>query len=205
MKFNLLAALIEALNSNPPKGKKLQIVEAVINALDLSAKDVVAWFTNKADAQLISSPLPLVYRFEDEGLKVINGFDDSLRDKLWGVYLHGLYVSLNPICDASRETFKLASSVVTRNHQAGKKGCLPSVEFFKKKWSRELIRQYNSTLIFLEDNGVKVTSIKENLWCGDIVDGDQTKGIVIDLQEGTKHVLNKNSLACIRVVLVFND
>ena len=205
MKFNMLAALIEALNSNPPKAKKLQIIETIIKAMDLSLEDVIRWLQNKNEAGLINSPLPLIYRFEDEGLRVINGFDENNKNKLWGIYLKGIYVSLNPIFDASRETFKIANSIVAYNHQNDKHGKLPSTKIIKDIWSKELIRQYNKTLIFLEDNGVKVKGIKEFLWCSDKVDGDDSSGIVIDLQEGSKHVLSKNSLACIRVALIFED
>ena len=203
MKFNMLAALIEALNSNPPKNKKLQILDAVIDNLDLTSNDVINWLNNKGQSVLVNTPLPLLYRHQDEGLVIVNGFDDSKRANLWGIYVNGICVSLNPIFDASRETFNIANQIASRNTKDGIIGRLPSVECFKQCWSKELLHDYNKTLVVLEDNGVSVKSIKELFWCNNRISDDETQAIVFDWQEGTKHVLSKKALVCVRPAIFF--
>ena len=85
------------------KTNKINALEAVIAALEISENELTNWFNNRGKDKtgLIPTELPLVYRRGNE-LTVENGLNLSRKSELWGIQLlSGVMVALPLI---TRET-----------------------------------------------------------------------------------------------------
>ena len=78
------------------KTNKINALEAVIAALEISENELTNWFNNRGKDKtgLIPTELPLVYRRGNE-LTVENGLNLSRKSELWGIQLlSGVMVAL---------------------------------------------------------------------------------------------------------------
>ena len=70
------------------KTNKINALEAVIAALEISENELTNWFNNRGKDKtgLIPTELPLVYRRGNE-LTVENGLNLGRKSELWGIQL----------------------------------------------------------------------------------------------------------------------
>ena len=117
------------------KTNKINALEAVIAALEISESELAKWFNNRGKDKtgLIPTELPLVYRRGNE-LTVENGLNLSRKSELWGIQLlSGVMVALtcgsgNNVSETTWGKVKKFAEKMTFN---GKPGILPSKDVLK--------------------------------------------------------------------------
>ena len=121
------------------KTNKINALEAVIAALEISESELAKWFNNrsKSPAGLIPTELPLVYRRGNE-LTVENGLNLSRKSELWGIQL-----------------------------LSGKPGILPSKDVLKKHWGNKEEAKFAATVEVLEENEIGADGYRGCIWCSE--------------------------------------
>ena len=112
------------------KTNKINALEAVIAALEISENELTNWFNNRGKDKtgLIPTELPLVYRRGNE-LTVENGLNLSRKSELWGIQLlSGVMVALTcgPGNNVSDTTWGEVKKFAEKMRLNGKPGFLPS-------------------------------------------------------------------------------
>ena len=140
------------------KTNKINALEAVIAALEISESELAKWFNNRGKDKtgLIPTELPLVYRRGNE-LTVENGLNLSRKSELWGIQLlSGVMVALtcgsgNNVSETTWGKVKKFAEKMTFN---GKLGVLPSQDVLKKHWSNKEEAKFAATVEVLEENEI---------------------------------------------------
>lgn len=140
------------------KTNKINALEAVIAALEISESELTNWFNNrsKGPAGLIPTELPLVYRRGNE-LTVENGLNLSRKSELWGIQLlSGVMVALacrsgNNVSDTIWNEVKKFAEKMRLN---GKSGFLPSKDVLKEHWGTEEQTRFTATVKVLKENEI---------------------------------------------------
>ena len=120
------------------KTNKINALEAVIAALEISENELTNWFNNRGKDKtgLIPTELPLVYRRGNE-LTVENGLNLSRKSELWGIQLlSGVMVALTcgPGNNVSDTTWGKVKKFAEKMRLNGKPGFLPSKGVLKEHW-----------------------------------------------------------------------
>ena len=153
------------------KTNKINALEAVIAALEISESELAKWFNNrsKSPAGLIPTELPLVYRRGNE-LTVENGLNLSRKSELWGIQLlSGVVVALtcgsgNNVSDTTWGKVKKFAEKMTFN---GKPGILPSKDVLKKHWGNKEEAKFAATVEVLEENEIGADGYRGCIWCSE--------------------------------------
>ena len=153
------------------KTNKINALEAVIAALEISESELAKWFNNrsKSPAGLIPTELPLVYRRGNE-LTVENGLNLSRKSELWGIQLlSGVMVALtcgsgNNVSDTTWGKVKKFAEKMTFN---GKPGILPSKDVLKKHWGNKEEAKFAATVEVLEENEIGADGYRGCIWCSE--------------------------------------
>ena len=153
------------------KTNKINALEAVIAALEISENELTNWFNNRGKDKtgLIPTELPLVYRRGNE-LTVENGLNLSRKSELWGIQLlSGVMVALtcgsgNNVSDTTWGKVKKFAEKMTFN---GKPGILPSKDVLNKHWSNEEREKYATTIAVLKENGIDADGYQGCIWCSE--------------------------------------
>ena len=154
------------------KTNKINALEAVIAALEISESELAKWFNNrsKSPAGLIPTELPLVYRRGNE-LTVENGLNLSRKHELWGIQLlSGVMVALtcgsgNNVSKTTWDEVKKFSEKMTFN---GKPGVLPFQDVLKKHWSNKEEAKFAATVEVLEENEIGADGYRGCIWCSEV-------------------------------------
>ena len=154
------------------KTNKINALEAVIAALEISESELAKWFNNrsKSPAGLIPTELPLVYRRGNE-LTVENGLNLSRKSELWGIQLlSGVVVALtcgsgNNVSDTTWGKVKKFAEKMTFN---GKPGILPSKDVLKKHWGNKEEAKFAATVEVLEENEIGADGYRGCIWCSEV-------------------------------------
>ena len=153
------------------KTNKINALEAVIAALEISESELAKWFNNrsKSPAGLIPTELPLVYRRGNE-LTVENGLNLSRKSELWGIQLlSGVMVALtcgsgNNVSETTWDEVKKFAEKMTFN---GKPGILPSQDVLKKHWGNKEEAKFAATVEVLEENEIGADGYRGCIWCSE--------------------------------------
>ena len=153
------------------KTNKINALEAVIAALEISESELAKWFNNRGKDKtgLIPTELPLVYRRGNE-LTVENGLNLSRKSELWGIQLlSGVMVALtcgsgNNVSKTTWDEVKKFSEKMTFN---GKPGVLPSQDVLKKHWSNKEEAKFAATVEVLEENEIGADGYRGCIWCSE--------------------------------------
>ena len=151
------------------KTNKINALEAVIAALEISESELAKWFNNRGKDKtgLIPTELPLVYRRGNE-LTVENGLNLSRKSELWGIQLlSGVMVALtcgsgNNVSETTWGKVKKFAEKMTFN---GKLGVLPSQDVLKKHWSNKEEAKFAATVEVLEENEIGADGYRGCIWC----------------------------------------
>ena len=154
------------------KTNKINALEAVIAALEISENELTNWFNNRGKDKtgLIPTELPLVYRRGNE-LTVENGLNLSRKSELWGIQLlSGVMVALtcgsgNNVSKTTWDEVKKFSEKMTFN---GKPGVLPSQDVLKKHWSNKEEAKFAATVEVLEENKIEADGYRGCIWCSEV-------------------------------------
>ena len=151
------------------KTNKINALEAVIAALEISESELAKWFNNRGKDKtgLIPTKLPLVYRRGNE-LTVENGLNLNRKSELWGIQLlSGVMVALT--CDSGNNVSKTIWGKVKRFAETmtfnGKPCVLPSKEFLKKHWGNKEGAKFAATVEVLEENEIEADGYRGCIWC----------------------------------------
>ena len=153
------------------KTNKINALEAVIAALEISENELTNWFNNRGKDKtgLIPTELPLVYRRGNE-LTVENGLNLSRKSELWGIQLlSGVMVALtcgsgNNVSDTTWGKVKKFAEKMTFN---GKPGILPSKDVLKKHWGNKEEAKFAATVEVLEENEIGADGYRGCIWCSE--------------------------------------
>ena len=153
------------------KTNKINALEAVIAALEISENELTNWFNNRGKDKtgLIPTELPLVYRRGNE-LTVENGLNLSRKSELWGIQLlSGVMVALtcgsgNNVSDTTWDEVKKFAEKMTFN---GKPGILPSQDVLKKHWRNKEEAKFAATVEVLEENEIGADGYWGCIWCSE--------------------------------------
>ena len=156
------------------KTNKINALEAVIAALEISESELAKWFNNRGKDKtgLIPTELPLVYRRGNE-LTVENGLNLSRKSELWGIQLlSGVMVALtcgsgNNVSETTWGKVKKFAEKMTFN---GKLGVLPSQDVLKKHWSNKEEAKFAATVEVLEENEIGADGYRGCIWCSEVYD-----------------------------------
>ena len=154
------------------KTNKINALEAVIAALEISESELAKWFNNRGKDKtgLIPTELPLVYRRGNE-LTVENGLNLSRKSELWGIQLlSGVMVALtcgsgNNVSETTWGKVKKFAEKMTFN---GKLGVLPSQDVLKKHWSNKEEAKFAATVEVLEENEIEADGYRGCIWCSEV-------------------------------------
>ena len=154
------------------KTNKINALEAVIAALEISESELTNWFNNrsKGPAGLIPTELPLVYRRGNE-LTVENGLNLSRKSELWGIQLlSGVMVALacrsgNNVSDTTWGEVKKFAEKMRLN---GKPGFLPSKDVLKEHWGTEEQTRFTATVKVLKENEIAADGYWGCIWCSEV-------------------------------------
>ena len=154
------------------KTNKINALEAVIAALEISESELAKWFNNRGKDKtgLIPTELPLVYRRGNE-LTVENGLNLSHKSELWGIQLlSGVMVALtcgsgNNVSETTWGKVKKFAEKMTFN---GKPGILPSQDVLKKHWSNKEEAKFAATVEVLEENEIGADGYRGCIWCSEV-------------------------------------
>ncbi len=153
------------------KTNKINALEAVIAALEISESELAKWFNNRGKDKtgLIPTELPLVYRRGNE-LTVENGLNLSRKSELWGIQLlSGVMVALtcgsgNNVSETTWDEVKKLAEKMTFN---GKPGILPSKDVLKKHWGNKEEAKFAATVEVLEENEIGADGYRGCIWCSE--------------------------------------
>ena len=153
------------------KTNKINALEAVIAALEISESELAKWFNNRGKDKtgLIPTELPLVYRRGNE-LTVENGLNLSRKSELWGIQLlSGVMVALtcgsgNNVSETTWDEVKKFAEKMTFN---GKPGILPSKDVLKKHWGNKEEAKFAATVEVLEENEIGADGYRGCIWCSE--------------------------------------
>ena len=156
------------------KTNKINALEAVIAALEISESELAKWFNNRGKDKtgLIPTELPLVYRRGNE-LTVENGLNLSRKSELWGIQLlSGVMVALtcgsgNNVSETTWGKVKKFAEKMTFN---GKPGILPSKDVLKKYWGNKEEAKFAATVEVLEENEIEADGYRGCIWCSEEYD-----------------------------------
>ena len=154
------------------KTNKINALEAVIAALEISESELAKWFNNRGKDKtgLIPTELPLVYRCGNE-LTVENGLNLSRKSELWGIQLlSGVMVALtcgsgNNVSETTWGKVKKFAEKMTFN---GKPGVLPSKDVLKKHWGNKEEAKFAATVEVLEENEIEADGYRGCIWCSEV-------------------------------------
>ena len=188
------------------KTNKINALEAVIAALEISESELAKWFNNRGKDKtgLIPTELPLVYRRGNE-LTVENGLNLSRKSELWGIQLlSGVMVALtcgsgNNVSETTWGKVKKFAEKMTFN---GKLGVLPSQDVLKKHWSNKEEAKFAATVEVLEENEIGADGYRGCIWCSEVYNPDNA--YYFSLEDGTNDWYDKNNTDDLdRVALAF--
>lgn len=153
------------------KTNKINALEAVIAAMEISENELTNWFNNRGKDKtgLIPTELPLVYRRGNE-LTVENGLNLSRKSELWGIQLlSGVMVALtcgsgNNVSDTTWGKVKKFAEKMRLN---GKSGFLPSKDVLKKHWGAEEQTKFTATVEVLKENDIEADGYWGCIWCSE--------------------------------------
>ena len=156
------------------KTNKINALEAVIAALEISENELTNWFNNRGKDKtgLIPTELPLVYRRGNE-LTVENGLNLSRKSELWGIQLlSGVMVALtcgsgNNVSDTTWGKVKKFAEKMRLN---GKPGFLPSKDVLKEHWGTEEQTRFTATVKVLKENEIAADGYWGCIWCSEAYD-----------------------------------
>ena len=169
------------------KTNKINALEAVIAALEISESELAKWFNNRGKDKtgLIPTELPLVYRRGNE-LTVENGLNLSRKSELWGIQLlSGVMVALtcgsgNNVSETTWGKVKKFAEKMTFN---GKLGVLPSQDVLKKHWSNKEEAKFAATVEVLEENEIGADGYRGCIWCSEVY--NPSNAYCFDLKDGS--------------------
>ena len=188
------------------KTNKINALEAVIAALEISESELAKWFNNRGKDKtgLIPTELPLVYRRGNE-LTVENGLNLSRKSELWGIQLlSGVMVALtcgsgNNVSETTWDEVKKFAEKMTFN---GKPGILPSKDVLKKHWGNKEEAKFAATVEVLEENEIGADGYRGCIWCSE--EYHPYNAYYFNLQRGTTDWITKgNTNYYDRVALAF--
>ena len=154
------------------KTNKINALEAVIAALEISENELTNWFNNRGKDKtgLIPTELPLVYRRGNE-LTVENGLNLSRKSELWGIQLlSGVMVALtcgsgNNVSDTTWGKVKKFAEKMRLN---GKPGFLPSKGVLKEHWGGMEEAKFIATVEILKENEIAADGYWGCIWCSGV-------------------------------------
>ena len=153
------------------KTNKINALEAVIAALEISENELTNWFNNRGKDKtgLIPTELPLVYR-RGNVLTVENGLNLSRKHELWGIQLlSGVMVALacrsgNNVSDTIWNEVKKFAEKMRLN---GKPGFLPSKGVLKEHWGGMEEAKFIATVEILKENEIAADGYWGCIWCSE--------------------------------------
>ena len=153
------------------KTNKINALEAVIAALEISENELTNWFNNRGKDKtgLIPTELPLVYRRGNE-LTVENGLNLSRKSELWGIQLlSGVMVALTcgPENNVSDTTWGEVKKFAEKMRLNGKPGFLPSKDVLKEHWGTEEQTRFTATVKVLKENEIAADGYWGCIWCSE--------------------------------------
>ena len=153
------------------KTNKINALEAVIAALEISENELTNWFNNRGKDKtgLIPTELPLVYRRGNE-LTVENGLNLSRKSELWGIQLlSGVMVALTcgPGNNVSDTTWGEVKKFAEKMRLNGKPGFLPSKDVLKEHWGTEEQTRFTATVKVLKENEIAADGYWGCIWCSE--------------------------------------
>lgn len=156
------------------KTNKINALEAVIAALEISENELTNWFNNRGKDKtgLIPTELPLVYRRGNE-LTVENGLNLSRKSELWGIQLlSGVMVALTcgPGNNVSDTTWGEVKKFAEKMRLNGKPGFLPSKDVLNKHWGKAEREKFTITIAVLKENNIDADSYWGCIWCSEVYD-----------------------------------
>ena len=177
------------------KTNKINALEAVIAALEISENELTNWFNNRGKDKtgLIPTELPLVYRRGNE-LTVENGLNLSRKSELWGIQLlSGVMVALTcgPGNNVSDTTWGEVKKFAEKMRLNGKPGFLPSKDVLKEHWGTEEQTRFTATVKVLKENEIAADGYWGCIWCSEGYDPDSA--YYFNLNYGTGDWYGKNS------------
>ena len=188
------------------KTNKINALEAVIAALEISENELTNWFNNRGKDKtgLIPTELPLVYRRGNE-LTVENGLNLSRKSELWGIQLlSGVMVALtcgsgNNVSDTTWGKVKKFAEKMRLN---GKPGFLPSKGVLKEHWGGMEEAKFIATVEILKENEIAADGYWGCIWCSE--EYNPLSASCFTLLNGSNDWFAKNGTGCIdRVALAF--
>ena len=153
------------------KTNKINALEAVIAALEISENELTNWFNNRGKDKtgLIPTELPLVYR-RGNVLTVENGLNLSRKHELWGIQLlSGVMVALTcgPGNNVSDTTWGEVKKFAEKMRLNGKPGFLPSKDVLKEHWGTEEQTRFTATVKVLKENEIAADGYWGCIWCSE--------------------------------------
>ena len=156
------------------KTNKINALEAVIAALEISENELTNWFNNRGKDKtgLIPTELPLVYR-RGNVLTVENGLNLNRKHELWGIQLlSGVMVALtcgsgNNVSDTTWGKVKKFAEKMRLN---GKPGFLPSKGVLKEHWGGMEEAKFIATVEVLKENEIEADGYQGCIWCSEVYD-----------------------------------
>ena len=188
------------------KTNKINALEAVIAALEISENELTNWFNNRGKDKtgLIPTELPLVYRRGNE-LTVENGLNLSRKSELWGIQLlSGVMVALTcgPGNNVSDTTWGEVKKFAEKMRLNGKPGFLPSKDVLKEHWGTEEQTRFTATVKVLKENEIAADGYWGCIWCSEV--SNPTHAYYFNLGYGGNGWSTKGTtLNCDRVALAF--
>ena len=188
------------------KTNKINALEAVIAALEISENELTNWFNNRGKDKtgLIPTELPLVYRRGNE-LTVENGLNLSRKSELWGIQLlSGVMVALTcgPGNNVSDTTWGEVKKFAEKMRLNGKPGFLPSKDVLKEHWGTEEQTRFTATVKVLKENEIAADGYWGCIWCSEVY--SPSTAYCFGLRFGGNDWLNKyNTSDDDRVALAF--
>ena len=158
------------------KTNKINALEAVIAALEISENELTNWFNNRGKDKtgLIPTELPLVYRRGNE-LTVENGLNLSRKSELWGIQLlSGVMVALTcgPGNNVSDTTWGEVKKFAEKMRLNGKPGFLPSKGVLKEHWGGMEEAKFIATVEILKENEIAADGYWGCIWCSEVYSPD---------------------------------
>ena len=153
------------------KTNKINALEAVIAALEISENELTNWFNNRSEDKtgLIPTELPLVYRRGNE-LTVENGLNLSRKSELWGIQLlSGVMVALTCCSgnNVSNTTWGEVKKFAENMRLNGNLGSLPSKGVLKEHWGGMEEAKFTATVNVLKENEIAADGYRGCLWCSE--------------------------------------
>ena len=177
------------------KTNKINALEAVIAALEISENELTNWFNNRGKDKtgLIPTELPLVYRRGNE-LTVENGLNLSRKSELWGIQLlSGVMVALTcgPGNNVSDTTWGEVKKFAEKMRLNGKPGFLPSKDVLKEHWGTEEQTRFTATVKVLKENEIAADGYWGCIWCSE--EYGPSYACFFSLENGSYDWTNKNN------------